>query len=82
VAFKCGLVRGVVEVLLGVSVDGSEWRVSAVVAVGEIGCRYERESFEKLDFFSYVIFRILSRGGWQMLQLVGYPVRSRLCLLC
>ncbi len=49
-AFQCGLVRGVVVVLLGVSVGGSEWRGSAVVDVGEIGCRYESESVEKLDF--------------------------------
>jgi hypothetical protein len=63
VAFKCGLVRGVVAVLLGVSGDGSEWRGSTVVAVGEIGCRYERESFEKLDFLIKLFSKCFLRGA-------------------
>ena len=51
-------------VLLGVSVDGSEWRVPAVVALGEIGCRYERESFEKLEcLFMLFSETCLERAG-------------------
>ena len=62
-AFKCGLVSGIVAVLPGVSVDGSEWRGSTVVTVGEIGCRYERESFEKLDFLMKLFSKCCLRGA-------------------
>jgi len=64
VVVKRGLVRGVVVVLLGVDVVSSEWRVPAVVALGEIGCRYEKECFEKLDFlFMLVSESCLGRAG-------------------
>ena len=52
-AFKCGLVRGAVAVVVGGGwrVDGGGWRGSTVV-LGEIGCGYERGSFKKFDFFT------------------------------
>ncbi len=63
-AFKLGSVRGEVVVLLGGDVGSSEWVVPTVVAVGEIGCRYERESCEKLDFLFMLVFEsCLWRAG-------------------
>ena len=51
-------------VLLGVSVDGSEWSIPAIVVLGEIGCRYERESFEKLEcLFMLFSETCLERAG-------------------
>ena len=63
-AFKLGSVRGEVVVLLGGDVGSSEWVVPTVVAVGEIGCRYERESCEKLDFLIMLVSgSCLERAG-------------------
>ncbi len=63
-AFKCGVVRDLVVVLFGGNVSGREWRVPAAVAFGERGCRYERESCEKLDFLIMLVFEsCLGRAG-------------------
>jgi len=59
VVVKRGVVQDVVVVLFG-----GKWRVPAAVALRERGCRYERESCEKLDFLIKLVFEsCLGRAG-------------------
>ena len=71
-AFKCGLVRVAVAVVVdgGWRVDGGGWRGSTVV-LGEIGCGYERGSFKKFDFLKKLLFKWFLRGAgkcWHLLN--------------